>query len=32
LLEAGAKAYRTPTPDVLKAVCGCPYLQRAFIS
>jgi transposase len=32
LLEAGAKAYRTPTPEVLKAVCGCPYLQRAFIS
>ena len=28
LLEAGTAAYRKLTPDVLKSVCGCPYMER----
>ena len=29
LLDAGAEAWRRLTPDVLKSVCRCPYLERA---
>ena len=29
LLAAGTKAYRKLTPDVIKSVCRCPYLERA---
>lgn len=29
LLDAGSRAYRKLTPDVLKTVCACPYLERA---
>ena len=29
LLAAGGEAYRKLTPDVLKSVCRCPYLERA---
>jgi transposase len=29
LLAAGTDAYRNLTPDVLKTVCRCPYLERA---
>lgn len=29
LLEAGGEAYRQLTPDVIKSVCRCPYLERA---
>jgi transposase len=29
LLEAGTDAYRRLTPDVIKSVCACPYLERA---
>jgi transposase len=28
LLDAGTEAYRKLTPDVLKSVCGCPYMER----
>ena len=29
LLEAGTDAYRRLTPEVIKSVCACPYLERA---
>ena len=29
LLDAGTDAYRRLTPDVIKSVCACPYLERA---
>ena len=29
LLDAGTDAYRRLTPDVIKTVCACPYLERA---
>ncbi len=29
LLDAGTDAYRQLTPDVIKSVCKCPYLERA---
>jgi hypothetical protein len=29
LLDAGSAAWRALTPDVLKSVCACPYLERA---
>lgn len=29
LLEAGTDAYRKLTPDRIKTVCRCPYLERA---
>jgi transposase len=29
LLSAGTDAYRRLTPDVIKSVCACPYLERA---
>lgn len=29
LLEAGTTAYRRLTPDLLRTVCACPYLERA---
>jgi transposase len=29
LLDAGTEAWRKLTPDVLKSVCACPYLERA---
>jgi transposase len=29
LLAAGTAAWRRLTPDVLKSVCRCPYLERA---
>jgi transposase len=29
LLDAGTDAYRKLTPDVIKSVCRCPYLERA---
>ena len=29
LLEAGTAAWRCLTPEVLKSVCRCPYLERA---
>jgi transposase len=29
LLDAGSEAWRRLTPDVLKSVCRCPYLERA---
>ncbi len=29
LLSAGTEAYRRLTPDVIKSVCRCPYLERA---
>ena len=28
LLDAGTDAYRRLTPDVIRSVCGCPYLNR----
>jgi len=28
LFDAGTEAYRKLTPDVLRSVCGCPYMQR----
>jgi transposase len=28
LLAAGTAAYRALTPDVIKSVCGCPYMER----
>lgn len=28
LFNAGTEAYRKLTPDVLKSVCGCPYMER----
>ena len=28
LLDAGTAAYRQLTPDVLRSVCGCPYMER----
>ena len=28
LLDSGTAAYRKLTPDVLKSVCGCPYMER----
>jgi len=27
LFEAGTEAYRKLTPEVIKSVCGCPYLE-----
>ena len=27
LVEAGTEAYRRLTPEVIKTVCACPYLQ-----
>ncbi len=29
LIDAGTDAWRTLTPDVIKSVCRCPYLERA---
>lgn len=29
LLAAGTAAYRRLTPEVIKTVCACPYLERA---
>ena len=29
LLDAGTDAYRRLTPEVIKSVCACPYLERA---
>jgi transposase len=29
LLSAGTEAYRKLTPEVVKSVCRCPYLERA---
>ena len=29
LVDAGSDAWRRLTPDVLKSVCRCPYLERA---
>jgi len=29
LLDAGSQAWRRLTPDVIKSVCRCPYLERA---
>jgi hypothetical protein len=29
LLDAGSDAWRKLTPDVIKSVCRCPYLERA---
>lgn len=29
LLDAGTEAWRRLTPEVLKSVCACPYLERA---
>lgn len=29
LLEAGTTAYRKLTPERLKTICACPYLERA---
>ena len=29
LLEAGSTAWRTLTPEVIRSVCRCPYLERA---
>jgi transposase len=29
LLDAGTEAWRRLTPDVIKSVCRCPYLERA---
>ena len=29
LLAAGTDAYRKLTPEVIKSVCRCPYLERA---
>ncbi len=29
LLQAGTDAYRSLTPDVVRTVCACPYLERA---
>lgn len=29
LLAAGTEAYRRLTPEVIKTVCACPYLERA---
>ena len=29
LLSAGTDAYRRLTPEVIKSVCRCPYLERA---
>ena len=29
LLDAGSEAWRRLTPDVIKSVCRCPYLERA---
>ena len=28
LLDAGAQAWQQLTPDVLRTVCACPYLER----
>lgn len=28
LLRAGTDAYRRLTPDVIKSVCGCPYMEK----
>ena len=28
LFDAGTEAYRKLTPDVLRSVCGCPYMER----
>lgn len=28
LLDAGARAWQQLTPDVLRTVCACPYLER----
>jgi transposase len=32
LLAAGTDAYRKLTPEVIKSVCRCPYLERAELS
>jgi transposase len=29
LLDAGSQAWRRLTPDVIRSVCRCPYLERA---
>ncbi len=29
LLDAGGEAWRSLTPEVIKSVCRCPYLERA---
>ena len=29
LLDAGTEAWRRLTPEVLRSVCACPYLERA---
>ena len=29
LLDAGTAAWRALTPEVIKSVCACPYLERA---
>ena len=29
LVDAGTEAWRRLTPDVLKSVCACPYIERA---
>jgi len=29
LLEGGTQAYRKLTPEALKTICACPYLERA---
>ena len=32
LLDAGSTAWRTLTPEIIKSVCRCPYLERAQLS
>lgn len=32
LMECSTNAYRSLTPEVLKTVCACPYLERAELS
>ena len=29
LIEAGSEAWRRLTPEVIRSVCRCPYLERA---